>query len=136
MKNMEQRIKELRRRRAEIEGGGGVERIEKQRKSGKLTARDRITELCDPNSFQESGLFAEHRSVLFGMEGKTFPADGVITGAGTVLGRRVHLASQDFTVAGGSAGEVHSEKVAESMEQAIKTGTPFVFMNDSGGARV
>src|SRR5208337_102815 len=136
MKTMEQRIEELRQRRAEIEEGGGAARIEKHHKSGKLTARERVTELCDPNSFQESGLFAEHRCTLFGMEGKSFPADGVITGAGTVLGRRVHLASQDFTVAGGSAGEVHSEKVAESMEQAIKTGTPFVFMNDSGGARV
>ena len=67
---------------------------------------------------------------------KSFPADGVVTGAGTVLGRRVHLASQDFTVAGGSAGEVHSLKVAETMQQAMKTGTPFVFINDSGGARV
>ncbi|HEY4977946.1 MAG TPA: acyl-CoA carboxylase subunit beta [Candidatus Acidoferrum sp.] len=136
MKSMEQRIEELRRRRAEVEGGGGAERIEKHRKSGKLTARDRISQLCDPNTFQESGLFAEHRSTLFGMQGKAFPADGVVTGAGTVLGKRVHLASQDFTVAGGSAGEVHSIKVAESMEQSMKTGTPFVFINDSGGARV
>ncbi len=136
MKSMEQRIEELRRRRAEVEGGGGAERVAKHRKSGKLTARDRISELCDPDSFQESGLFAEHRSTLFGMEGKAFAADGVITGAGTVLGRRVHLASQDFTVAGGSAGEVHSKKVADSMQQAMKTGTPFVFINDSGGARV
>ncbi len=70
------------------------------------------------------------------MQGKAFPADGVVTGAGTVLGKRIHLASQDFTVAGGSAGEVHSIKVAESMEQSMKTGTPFVFINDSGGARV
>ena len=86
MKSMEQRIEELRRRRAEVEGGGGKERVEKHRKSGKLTARDRVTQLCDPNSFQESGLFAEHRATLFGMEGKAFPADGVVTGAGTVLG--------------------------------------------------
>ncbi len=136
MKTMEQRIEELRQRRAEIEEGGGAARIEKHHKSGKLTARERITELCDPNSFQESGLFAEHRSTLFGMEGKAFPADGVITGAGTVLGRRVHLASQDFTVAGGSAGEVHSLKVAATMQQSLKTGTPFVLINDSGGARV
>jgi methylmalonyl-CoA carboxyltransferase large subunit len=136
MNGMEKRIEELRRRRAEIEAGGGFERMEKHRKSGKLTARERVAELCDPHSFQESGLFAEHRSTLFGMAGKCFPADGVITGAGTVLGRRVHLASQDFTVAGGSAGEVHSRKVSESMQQAMKTGTPFVFINDSGGARV
>jgi methylmalonyl-CoA carboxyltransferase 12S subunit len=136
MTEMEKRIEDLRRRRAEIEAGGGAERIEKHRKSGKLTARERISELCDSHSFQESGLFAEHRATWFGMAGKSFPADGVITGAGTVLGRRVHLASQDFTVSGGSAGEVHSLKVAETMEQAMKTGTPFVFINDSGGARV
>ena len=136
MKTMEQRIDELKIRRAELELGGGKERIEKQHKSGKRTARERIHELCDPNSFQESGLFAEHRAVLFGMLDKSFPADGVVTGAGTVLGRRVHLASQDFTVAGGSAGEVHSKKVAETMQQAMKTGTPFLFINDSGGARV
>jgi methylmalonyl-CoA carboxyltransferase large subunit len=136
MNAMEKRIEELRRRRAEIEAGGGVEKLDKHRKSGKLTARERIAELCDPHSFQEAGLFAEHRATLFGMAGKSFPADGVITGAGTILGRRVHLASQDFTVAGGSAGEVHSRKVSESMLQAMKTGTPFVFINDSGGARV
>jgi len=136
MKTMEQRIQELKTRRTELELGGGKERIEKQHKGGKLTARERIQELCDPNSFQESGIFAEHRAVLFGMLDKSFPADGVVTGAGTILGRRVHLASQDFTVAGGSAGQVHSQKVAETMQQAMKTGTPFVFINDSGGARV
>src|SRR6516165_8478335 len=136
MKTMDERIEELNSRRAELELGGGAEKLEKQRKSGKLTARERITELCDPHSFQEARMFAEHRATLFGMAGKSFPADGVITGAGTVLGRRVHLASQDFSVAGGSAGEVHSLKVAEAMGQALKTGTPFVFINDSGGARV
>jgi methylmalonyl-CoA carboxyltransferase 12S subunit len=81
-------------------------------------------------------LFAEHRSTLFGMEGKNLPADGVVTGAASVAGRLVHLASQDFTVSGGSAGEVHSIKVAEIMQQSLKTGSPFVFINDSGGARV
>ncbi|MGB7434105.1 MAG: acyl-CoA carboxylase subunit beta [Candidatus Acidiferrum sp.] len=136
MKTMDQRIEELHSRRAEIALGGGKERINKQHQAGKLTARERINELCDANSFQESGMFAEHRATLFGMMDKSFPADGVVTGAGTVLGRRVHLASQDFTVAGGSAGEVHSRKVAETMQQAMKTGTPFIFINDSGGARV
>ncbi len=136
MKTMEERIEELRRRRMEVESGGGAERIARHHKAGKLTARERIDELCDPHSFQESGLFAEHRATLFGMEGRAFHADGVVTGAGTVLGRRVHLASQDFTVAGGSAGEVHSLKVAETMQQSLKTGTPFIFINDSGGARV
>jgi methylmalonyl-CoA carboxyltransferase large subunit len=90
----------------------------------------------DEGSFDESGLFAEHRSTLFGLEGKSLPADGVVTGAASIGGRLVHLASQDFTVSGGSAGEVHSTKVAEIMQQALKTGSPFVFINDSGGARV
>ncbi|HEY3442287.1 MAG TPA: carboxyl transferase domain-containing protein, partial [Paludibaculum sp.] len=108
----------------------------KHRQAGKLTARERIDALVDADSFDETGLFAEHRSTLFGMEGKTLAADGVVTGAAAVGGRLVHLASQDFTVAGGSAGEVHSTKVAEIMNQALKTGSPFVFINDSGGARV
>ena len=78
----------------------------------------------------------EHRSVTFGMEGKEMPADGVVTGAASIAGRLVHLASQDFTVGGGSAGEVHSIKVQEIMMSSLKTGSPFVFINDSGGARV
>ncbi len=116
--------------------GGGADKLEKQRKPGKLTARERIDALVDPDSLDEAGLFAEHRSVLFGMEDKSMPADGVVTGAASIGGRLVHLASQDFTVAGGSAGEVHSIKVAEIMMQSLKTGSPFIFINDSGGARV
>jgi methylmalonyl-CoA carboxyltransferase large subunit len=81
-------------------------------------------------------MFAQHRCTLFGMAGKEAPSDGVVTGAGTVGGRYVHLASQDFTVFGGSAGEIHCDKVVESMRNALKTGTPFVFINDSGGARI
>jgi methylmalonyl-CoA carboxyltransferase large subunit len=133
---MEQRIEELRRRRTEVMLGGGADKLEKHRASGKLTARERIGELVDPGSFQESGLFAKHRATLFGMAGKEMPADGVVTGAASIGGRLVHLASQDFTVAGGSAGEIHSTKVAEIMLQSLKTGSPFVFINDSGGARV
>ena len=133
---MQERITDLRKRTAEEMLGGGEARLEKQHQGGKLTARERITALVDPNSFEETGLFAEHRSTLFGMEGKNLPADGVVTGAASVAGRLVHLASQDFTVSGGSAGEVHSIKVAEIMEQSLKTGSPFVFINDSGGARV
>jgi methylmalonyl-CoA carboxyltransferase large subunit len=90
----------------------------------------------DAGSFEEIGLFAQHRQVNFGMAGKEVPADGVVTGAGSIDGRLVHLASQDFTVLGGSAGEVHSLKVADVMELSLKTGSPFVFINDSGGARV
>jgi len=133
---MQSKVEELNERRRELMLGGGADKLEKQRKSGKMTARERVDALVDPASFQETGLFAEHRATLFGMAGKTMPADGVITGAASVDGRLVHLASQDFTVAGGSAGEVHSIKVAEIMSQALKTGSPFVFINDSGGARV
>jgi methylmalonyl-CoA carboxyltransferase large subunit len=133
---MQEKIADLRRRTSAEMLGGGEERLAKQRKSGKLTARERVEALVDPGSFEESGLFAAHRATLFGMAGKSFPADGVVTGAASVGGRLVHLASQDFTVSGGSAGEVHSIKVAEIMQQSLKTGSPFVFLNDSGGARV
>lgn len=136
MPTMEERLQQLRTRRAEMEAGGGNDKLDKLRAQGKLTARERVAELVDANSFQESGLFAQHRATLFGMAGKEMAADGVVTGAGTVGGRLIHLASQDFSVAGGSAGEVHSLKVADTMEQSLKTGTPFVFINDSGGARV
>ncbi|HEY2017005.1 MAG TPA: acyl-CoA carboxylase subunit beta [Bryobacteraceae bacterium] len=134
--SMHQKVDELKKRTEEVMLGGGADKLEKQRKSGKLTARERIDALIDPGSLDEAGLFAEHRSVLFGMEGKSMPADGVVTGAASIGGRLVHLASQDFTVAGGSAGEVHSIKVAEIMIQSLKTGSPFIFVNDSGGARV
>jgi methylmalonyl-CoA carboxyltransferase 12S subunit len=133
---MQEKITELRKRRERAMQGGGADKIEKQHKEGKLSARERIDLMVDAGSFEEAGLFAEHRAVLFGMAGKSFPADGVVTGAASVHGRLVHLASQDFTVSGGSAGEIHSVKVAEIMEQSLKTGSPFIFINDSGGARV
>lgn len=130
------KIRELRERRTSIALGGGQARIDKQHQAGKLTARERIEKLVDANTLQELGMFAKHRATLFGMAGKEFPADGVVTGAAQVDGRLIHLASQDFTVGGGAAGEVHSDKIAEAMKQSVKMGTPFVFMNDSGGARV
>ncbi len=133
---MQEKITDLRKRTSEAMLGGGEDRLEKQHQGGKLTARERVEALVDPDSFEETGLFAEHRAALFGMSGKSLPADGVVTGAASVAGRLVHLASQDFTVSGGSAGEVHSIKVAEIMEMSLKTGSPFVFINDSGGARV
>jgi methylmalonyl-CoA carboxyltransferase large subunit len=134
--SMDDRIKELEQKRSSLMLGGGKERIEKQHKGGKLTARERIEGMVDPGSFQESGLFATHRATLFGMAGKVLPADGVVTGSAAVGGRLVHLASQDFTVGGGAAGEVHSIKIAETMLESLKTGSPFIFINDSGGARV
>ncbi|MBS0511887.1 MAG: acyl-CoA carboxylase subunit beta [Proteobacteria bacterium] len=133
---MQDKIADLQRRRAAAEAGGGADRLQKQRDAGKLTARERIGALVDADSFDEAGLFATHRSTLFGMDGKALAADGVVTGAAAIGGRLVHLASQDFTVAGGSAGEVHSTKVADIMQMALKIGSPFVFINDSGGARV
>jgi methylmalonyl-CoA carboxyltransferase large subunit len=133
---MQKKVDELKKRRARVMLGGGADKLEKQHKAGKLTARERIEALVDPDSFEETGLFAQHRATLFGMDGKDMPADGVVTGAASVGGRLVHLASQDFTVAGGAAGEVHSNKVADTMLQSLKTGSPFVFINDSGGARV
>jgi methylmalonyl-CoA carboxyltransferase large subunit len=133
---MADRIKELEKKRAALMKGGGPERIDKQHQAGKLTARERIEAMVDHGSFQESGLFAQHRATVFGMADKELPADGVVTGAASIGGRLVHLASQDFTVSGGAAGEVHSTKIAETMQLSLKTGSPFIFVNDSGGARV
>ncbi len=130
------RLTELRDKKAEIRLGGGQDKIDKQHAGGKLSARERIDTLLDKNSFQEFSMFAQHRCTYFGMAGKPAPADGVITGVGKIDGRYVHFASQDFTVFGGSAGEIHCDKVVEAMQNSLKTGTPFVFMNDSGGARI
>src|SRR5260370_34559678 len=131
---MQDKITDLRKRTTEAMLGGREDRLEKQHQGGKLTARERVEALVDPDSFEETGLFAEHRATLFGMAGKDFPADGVVTGAASVNGRLVHLASQDFTVSGGSAGEVHSIKVAEIIEMSLKNGSPFVFINASRDA--
>lgn len=133
---MEAQISELREKRREIELGGGQQRIAKHHAAHKLTARERIDALVDRGSFQEIGAFVRHRCTLFGMADKDVPADGVVTGCATVDGRLVHLASQDFTVCGGSAGEIHCGKIAEMMRLSLKTGSPFIFINDSGGARV
>ena len=129
-------IATLQEKRAEIKAGGGKARIDKQHAAGKMTARERVDELLDQGSFQEIGLFAEHRSTYFGMADKKLPADGVVTGVGAIDGRLVHVASQDFTGAGGAAGEVHCDKIVEMMELSLKTGSPFILVNDSGGARV
>ncbi len=134
--SIDEKIQELNNRRKQVRQGGGAKRIEKQHEAGKLTARERVELLVDQDSFQESGLFAQHRATFFDMAGKDLPADGVITGSALIDGRQVHLASQDFTVAGGAAGEVHCDKIVEMMEGAMNTGSPFVFINDSGGARI
>ncbi len=135
-KTLDDKIAELVAKRVELEMGGGQDRIDRQHASGKLTARERVDRLADKGSFEEIGLFCRHRATYFGMADKELPADGVVTGCATIDGRLVHLASQDFTVAGGAAGETHSKKVAEMMAMSLKTGSPFVLINDSGGARV
>lgn len=135
-KTIDEKIDELRGKRAHLELGGGQAGIDKQHAAGKLTARERVAKLVDGGSFQEIGLFARHQCNYFGMAEKELAADGVVTGVAKVDGRIVHLASQDFTVAGGAAGEVHSTKVAEMQDLSLKTGSPFIFINDSGGARV
>ena len=117
--NMQERLEQLQQRRQSIGLGGGAARLDKQRAQGKLTARERVEALVDPGSFQESGAFALHRASLFGMEGKSMPADGVVTGAASLDGRLIHLASQDFSVAGGSAGELHCEKIADIISSGL-----------------
>jgi methylmalonyl-CoA carboxyltransferase large subunit len=135
-KTIEEKILALQARRARLELGGGQAQIDRQHAAGKLTARERVIKLADEGSFQEVGLFAHHQCTAFGLGHRDLPADGVVTGCAKVDGKTVHLASQDFTVSGGAAGEVHSIKVAEMQELSLKTGSPFIFINDSGGARV
>ncbi|MBI4880185.1 MAG: acyl-CoA carboxylase subunit beta [Planctomycetes bacterium] len=130
------KIKELEERRARLYLGGGEERIAKQHAAGKLTARERLALLFDPDTFLESHLFARHRCADFDMAGKELAAEGVVTGCGAVDGRIVYAASQDFTVAGGTVGEANARKVCELQNAALKTGHPLVFINDSGGARI
>ena len=115
---------------------GGEKAIAKQHDAGKLTARERLDHLFDQGTFQEVQLFVQHRSTLFGMDKKEIPADGVITGFGRVNGRTVFAASQDFTSAGGTLGEMHAKKIWKVMDMAIAARKPFIAINDSGGARI
>ena len=125
---------EARRRQGKL--GGGEARIEAQHARGKLTARERVTLLLDEGSFEEIDAFVEHRTTDFGMAKKRFVGDGVITGHGTVEGRRVFVFSQDFTVLGGSLSESNSRKITKIMDMALRCGAPIVGLNDSGGARI
>ncbi len=136
MKTTKEKLDHLRKEKARLQQGGGKERIEKQHASGKMTARERIGMLCDPDTFQEMYLFAKHRATSFGMMGRDLPGEGVVVGAGAVQGRQVFVASQDFTVSGGTVGEMHADKICKSMEMALKCGSPLVVFNDSGGARI
>ncbi len=116
--------------------GGGTNRIEKQRASGKLTARERVEFFLDEGSFEEFDKFVVHRSNDFGLENQKYLGDGVITGHGLVDGREVFVFAQDFTIFGGSLSETHAKKICKVMDMAMKTGAPIIGLNDSGGARI
>lgn len=127
---------ELQKKRSSALLGGGSKRISAQHGKGKLTARERIEVLLDPDSFEETGMFVEHRCDNFGMKSKKFYGDGVVTGHGTINGRLVFVYSQDFTVLGGSLGEYHAKKICKLIDSAIEVGAPVIGINDSGGARI
>ena len=130
------KIQQLRERKARTRQGGGPERIEAQHKKGKLTARERIDLLLDKSSFHETDPFVVHRTHDFGLEKQLFSGDSVVTGWGTIEGRLVYVFSQDFTVFGGSLGEVHAAKICKIFDLALKNGAPVIGLNDSGGARI
>jgi len=127
---------DLRQRKEKIQLGGGEARIQKQHDKGKLTARERLALLFDGGTFVELDTFVKHRCVNFGMEKKEIPGEGVVTGYGQVNGRLVYAFAQDFTVIGGSLGEMHAQKICKIQDNALKVGAPLVGINDSGGARI
>ena len=135
-RGVQARIEELRARKAALDDTARTEAVRRQHERGKQTARERIALLLDRGSFQETDPFAVHRSTDLGMERDRPAGDGVITGYGTVDGRKVFVASQDFTVMGGSLGEVHAQKICKVLDLATATGSPFIQINDSGGARI
>ena len=133
---MREIVEELDRRRALARAGGGETRVAAQHDRGKLTARERIRVLFDPDSFEEWDMFVEHRCHEFGMADTKVPGDGVVTGYGTVNGRPIFVFAQDFTVLGGSLSEAHAEKICKVLDTAMKCGAPVVGIKDSGGARI
>ena len=133
---MEERIEELREKTERALLGGGEDRIESQHEKGKMTARERIDYFLDDGTFNEFDQLRTHRSHNFGMEEKQLPGDGVVTGYGEVNGRTVFVFAHDFTVFGGSLGEVFAEKVTKVMDKAVEVGAPVVGLNDSAGARI
>src|SRR6476469_8784797 len=135
-RTVEDRIEELRERRDAALMPAGPEAADKQHDKGKLTARERLDILMDAGSFVETDPFTVHRSHDFGMDQRKPPGDGIVAGYGTIDGRKVFVASQDFTVFGGSMGEVVAQKVCKVMDLALQTGAPFIQINDSGGARI
>ncbi|MGB7210044.1 MAG: acyl-CoA carboxylase subunit beta [Pyrinomonadaceae bacterium] len=130
------KLERLQERSMLAEEGGGKARSEKQKAAGKMTARERIDFFLDEGSFEEFDKFVVHRSTDFGLEKQKYPGDGVVTGHGLVDGREVFVFAQDFTVFGGSLSETHAQKICKIMDMAMKTGSPVVGLNDSGGARI
>lgn len=133
---MDSKIDNLNQKIALASLGGGQERIDKQHKNKKLTARERVLYLLDEGSFEEIGMLVTHRTTDFGMDKELYFGDGVITGYGSINGRLVFIFAQDFTVFGGSLSETHAEKICKIMDQALKVGAPLIGLNDSGGARI
>jgi acetyl-CoA carboxylase carboxyltransferase component len=136
MMTVDPKIQKLHDMQAQARLGGGQARIDRQHAKGKLTARERIESLLDPGTFRELDMFVTHRTVGFGIEEQKYLSDSVVTGWGKIEGRTVYVFSQDFTVFGGSLGEVHAEKVCKVMDLAMKNGAPVIGLNDSGGARI
>ncbi|MGD2156908.1 MAG: acyl-CoA carboxylase subunit beta, partial [Anaerolineales bacterium] len=130
------KIQHLRKLKAQARLGGGEERIERQHAKGRLTARERLDLLLDKGSFREIDTFVQHRTTDFGLDRRKILGDSVVTGWGTINGNLVYVFSQDFTVFGGSLGEVHAEKIVKIMDMAMKNGAPVIGLNDSGGARI
>ena len=133
---MQEKINELRKRKEKIEEGGGKEKNEERHAKGKLTARERILYLLDEDTFCEIDAFIEHRCSDFGMEKNKIAGEGVVTGYGKINGRQVCIYAQDFTVIGGSLGQMHAAKICKVQDMAIKLGCPCIGINDSGGARI
>ena len=136
MGSMTDRINELRVLKSKALEQGGAKNVAKHKEKGKLTARERLNVLFDPDTFREVDMFVTHRCVNFGMENTEIPSDGVVTGYGYVDGRSVFAYAQDFTSRAGSLGEMHAKKICKIMDMAHKAGAPVVGMNDSGGARI
>lgn len=136
MSTTKEKINELQKKNEKILAGGGPKRIEKQHAAGKMTARERIDALLDQGSFTELDRFVTHRCTNFGMEKQDAPGEGVVTGYGTIEGRLVYVFAQDFTVVGGSLGEMHAAKICKVQDMALEMGAPIIGINDSGGARI
>lgn len=132
----QQKVELLHKNLEHVRMGGGQSRIDKQHAKGKMTARERLEILFDEGSFVEIGALVKHRCVNFGQDKKDLPGEGVVTGYGTVNGKLVYAFAQDFTVEGGSLGEMHASKIVRVLQLSLKMGAPCVGLNDSGGARI